>query len=755
MSLRDHRVMWLLNHASARAFEVPMLKRVGYSEIFLPKVIPNDPMFRSANITFEEDAKLTIPKDELDIINKVNWYSPDDLQAWDIANRHFSAIFCIAHSPGALRRYCRHFTGLVIWRAYGLDISLNYAELYRLNHSGRPIPRASASMPWLGVAYSHIPRNEPKRWQERSVYLPLGMSDVTIDDGWNGDEARIFFVCPDIGPNSYYRNVYERFKNDFRGLPYVIGGGQPIAVNDPNVLGFVPSEVHKRNMQSLRVMFYHSREPNHVHFHPFEAVRCGMPLVFMSDGMLDRLGGKDLPGRCKSIPEARRKVQRLLDGDRTYSEILRSTQIRLMHSMSTESALPHWQAGINRLRAAMPNSLEVRSTQKRHRIAVILPIAYRGGTLRGARLLAHALLMGSRAADETAEIVFAYPRESGRNEERLDVDPIDGIHERSYQWRELSRFDAQSAMSLAGFDWQASADHYMVPSEEIHDCDLWLVVSDRISLPLLPLKPFVFLIFDYLQRYFDVLPKYADLPFIANAQRAERILVTTRFTEQDALQYAGLARERVVKVPMLAPSFPTERHPDKISRNPYFVWTTNAAPHKNHMNALKALIRYYEELDGSLDCVVTGVNSLKVQAGSMAHLHEISGLLKGRDSVNERIHWKGELDEIAYQRTLAGAAFLWHPGRLDNGTFSVIEAAHFGVPSLSSDYPAMREIDEQFSLRLVWMDASDAGKMADQLSVMGCEYRNRRLDVPTKEILASQSVENLAPAYWNAIRPCL
>jgi len=52
---RPLRVMWLLNHTSARKFEIPMLKSIGLNEIFLPKSFPLDPAFRSASIDWSED----------------------------------------------------------------------------------------------------------------------------------------------------------------------------------------------------------------------------------------------------------------------------------------------------------------------------------------------------------------------------------------------------------------------------------------------------------------------------------------------------------------------------------------------------------------------------------------------------------------------------------------------------------------------------------------------------------------------------
>ena len=53
--------MWLLNHGTARKFEVPMLKRIGFSEVFLPKKTPADISFRSGSVEFSEDQHLTIP----------------------------------------------------------------------------------------------------------------------------------------------------------------------------------------------------------------------------------------------------------------------------------------------------------------------------------------------------------------------------------------------------------------------------------------------------------------------------------------------------------------------------------------------------------------------------------------------------------------------------------------------------------------------------------------------------------------------
>ena len=304
------RVMWLLNHRAAREFEIPMLKKIGISEIFLPKIYPNQTSFRSANVDWSEDKNLTIPAKDLELLNSINWYQDESRTAWQVANHYFDVCFFIFHDPATLKCASKYFEGALLWRTYGNHADFSHSKSLAslpngigeawLNRLGRRF--------FLAKAYDHTDLVEKLTLRRRSVFLPLGLHQSVIDDKWEGRDSRIFFVCPDIAHNTYYMEIYQRFVSDFSGLPYVIGGAQPILLDDPAILGFVPTAVHEENMRQMRLMFYHSTEPNHVHYHPFEAVRVGMPLVFMAGGMLDRLGGENLPGRCKTVREARDKI---------------------------------------------------------------------------------------------------------------------------------------------------------------------------------------------------------------------------------------------------------------------------------------------------------------------------------------------------------------------------------------------------------------------------------------------------------------
>lgn len=752
--IRPNRIMWLLNHPAARAFELPILKKVGFSEIFLPKSYPDDPDFaRTADVVFDEDKNLSLPAEELALLNKADWYQGRNRDAWEIANRRFSTIITIVYCKGWLKTIASRFNGAVIWRAFGLGNPAKYQDILEWSYSGDPMDRNHASHPWLGIAYKHITSNDSELIRERSVFLPLGLASSAVSDTWTGEDPRILFVCSGINVNDYYRNVYNKFISDFKGFPYIIGGNQILPVSDPSVVGFLPKSEHEGNMRRLRAMYYHSQEPNHVHYHPFEAIRRGMPLVYMAGGMLDRLGGKDLPGRCTTIAEARSHLRRILDGDSRLIERIRTTQVRLLDHMSPAWAEPHWHSAFQRIRA---ETVEAPRKAKRKRIAVVLPIGYRGGTLRGALSLAEALHRGSHLRGEPAEVVFAHLDDTSVYGGDHAIPELDGISIRPFQWRWLDRATAKRTLHFAGLSWEPQADSYITPDERLSDCDLLVFVSDRLPGPLLPLKPYAMLVFDYLQRYVDLLPAGADEGYLHAARQALRVLVTTRFTESDALQYAGVSRDRLIHVPMLAPDFSGRVEPALATHErPFFIWTTNAATHKNHLHALKALAAYYEQHQGTLDCLVTGVGSSDIPRGGVPHLAQIPGFLAQHSVLRKRLHWRGELADVQYRGTLAQASFLWHAGRIDNGTFSVIEAAHLGIPALSSDYPAMREIDAQFQLNLRWMNPLDPADMARQLKTMEKDAQNLRSTLPTRESLLGQDLQHLAPAYWEAVRSCL
>ena len=154
--------------------------------------------------------------------------------------------------------------------------------------------------------------------------------------------------------------MYDQFKRDFGDYPHLVGT-QPIPVFDPNVTGSLPRAAYDDMMCNMRVMFYHSRQDRRLDYHPLEAIRAGMPLIFMAGGMLDKFGGIGLSGCCNTIKEAHQKLQRVLSGDQKLIRNIRQSQAQLLESMKSDTCELAWRAGLERLQEAQINVARVAS----------------------------------------------------------------------------------------------------------------------------------------------------------------------------------------------------------------------------------------------------------------------------------------------------------------------------------------------------------------------------------------------------------
>lgn len=759
------RVMWLLNDSRTRRFEIAMLKRIGVTEIFLPKRYPVDPEFCDASVDWSEDAGLTIPADALAVLNAADWYCEPGNEAWDIANRYFSVMMFTLHHPEFMHAVSRRFRGVALWRAYGLPEGSTYTHVLhdRMNRSGEPSVRAMGNRFFFAQAYEHLHQTEGELLASRRLDLPLGLDDDTVHDEWRGNDKRILFVCPRIGIDPHYRAAYRAFSEDFRGLPYAIAGDQPVRIDDPRVLGRQDKEMLQRHLREMRVMFHPGDGPFPAHLHALEAIRAGMPLVYMAGGLFDRIGAGKLPGRCERRDEARRKIERILDGDRKLVAQIRDSQVRLLQSMRPDAHLEAWQKGFRQVFKSLRTvqGAQALTVYRRPRIAVIVPNKHRGAGMSGAKLLASAIHAGARQAGQPVDVIFGHIDDTSwyAKEDFENIPPP--IKRRPYRWLTLDRDAAHRTLAYAGREQPLYADTYQVPEDgmkQFMDCDLWVIASDNLEHPVLPLRPYVLMAHGYLQRYQAQQGQEQHRNAINLAHHAERVFVSTEFTLHDAIQYAGLPRHQVIRVPMLARRLSKRPLFAEGQKEPqYFLWTTSLAPHKNHANALRALDLYYGEYGGQLNCCVTGAGSDQILRSRLEHLKPLRKLVDASPHLRKHLRLLGELPEHAYQSRLGNARFLWHTAWRDNGSLSVVEASQLGVPALSSDYPAMREIDTQFGLDIAWMDAHDPEQMARRLKDMELHAEQLQLrtpDVPASG-LAIQAFDHLASDYWEAVRQCL
>jgi glycosyltransferase involved in cell wall biosynthesis len=754
------RVLWLLNYSSLRHFELSQFYKLGITEIFTPKYFPHDEGNLSASVDYSTDDRLDIPKQSLAVLNAQNWYEKPSLEAWEIANHYFD-IAVIGFFPDQIKATIAYFKGSIVMRAFGLAKGFSYTRLLYDEigvHGVEQIQRIKSRF-WFGAGYDHLYECEGKLLQERHCYLPVGLKSVDIQDKWTGEDKRILFVCPRINTSPYFKNIYQQFISDFDEFNFTIAGAQPIPVNDKRVIGFVSDDIHQYNMRSHRVVFYHSSEPNHIHFHPFEAIRSGMPLIFMAGGMLDKMGGIGLWGRCKTTKEAIVKIRRILDDDTTLITAIKKEQIRLLDQIKPDYCLSYfhtaYQKIIQGLRAENEESKTI--VPKKKRIAVIVPIEYRGGSLRGAISLANSLVNGAALLGDFVEVVFAHLDRPEYDLDGIFSDLSSTVIRRTYQWQVLDSDEASRALSYAGHsDWQPEQSVYWIPNDGIKqflDCDLWIIISDRLEKPLLPIRPYVLMVYDYIQRYLPFLNNQHEIDLMQRAQKALCVLVTTQFTANDAMQYMGIPSSCVFKMPMLVPDFKSHQVKDlnKKKNQSYFIWTTNNARHKNHYNMFVALRKYYDELGGKLECHITGCNSDRI----FEIYPDVELIFKSSPKMKKLMKFSGELSDYAYKNKLEQSAFLLHGALIDNGTFSVIEAAQLGIPSLSTDYPPMREISERFNLQLSWMSPTKPGEIAQQLKIMEKQYGYLKEKLIQKKVQQFKHTPDEEAYYWKVIKTCL
>jgi hypothetical protein len=344
---RENRIAWLINHTTLRDAEADLLQSLGY-EVFTSKVLLSGEDFRSGTRDFSWDQDLTLPTSVLDYLNRFNFYqTPFDDEMADVLNGYFGTVICAAF-PALIRQLARYFRGRIVVRLFGREQPNNYTDYIDLFHESWLWKRLWQIQHrfWLGACYESIPLIEAPLLRQRSVFLPVGLPDrvVRMAGCWRGEDKRVFFVCPSIKTSpSYYGAIYERFKAGFGEFPHVIAGSQPIPVPDPCVTGFVSEEQLLRFYRELRVMYYHSREPRHIHYHPLEAIAYGMPVVYMRGGLMESFDKGSQAGACATDAEARVKILRVLQGDKALIEEIQESQQSILDTFSPAGARAQWQ----------------------------------------------------------------------------------------------------------------------------------------------------------------------------------------------------------------------------------------------------------------------------------------------------------------------------------------------------------------------------------------------------------------------------
>jgi hypothetical protein len=344
-SWRPRRIAWLLTHTSLRSAEVPVLRSLGW-EVWVQKAFPDDPAYRSCSIDFRWDEGLTLPPEALAELNTFDFYTEEATPS--IArhlNEHFDLVVADAF-PRKVREALRSFRGPVLARAFGMEHPTSYSAVffqdchYRLTR----VLRDNYSRFWFSAFYPEVLPYENEILRRRGFHLPISLPEAAWkrEGSWQGGDPRVFFVCPSINDHPACREIYDDFKHHFGLLPHVIAGRQDRPVRDPNVTGFLSAEEYGKLYRRVQVMYYHSRQPRHLHYHPIEAMASGMPVVYLRGGLLEKYDTGSQAGACHDEQEAFQKLRAILDGDTGLMAAIRESQRTVVDQWRPSVAREAW-----------------------------------------------------------------------------------------------------------------------------------------------------------------------------------------------------------------------------------------------------------------------------------------------------------------------------------------------------------------------------------------------------------------------------
>jgi glycosyltransferase involved in cell wall biosynthesis len=320
----------------------------------------------------------------------------------------------------------------------------------------------------------------------------------------------------------------------------------------------------------------------------------------------------------------------------------------------------------------------------------------------------------------------------------------------------------------------SSSPEYVVFNDGIsnfEDADFWVLVSDRLQACIPPHRPYAVVVYDYIQRYVPEIfgaPEASDPnwhlyeQYAEVTRRAAFVMCTTEQTRRDCITYVGVPGDQVVVFPMEFDLFEYDASLEKkpVTKDPYILWTTNSTEHKNHLRVIDGLEMYFaKHPDSPLKIIMSGVYThlFSSQGKSDPH-YELDWPRKVREKirtsteVKQRLKIIGNVSDAEYSSVLKQASWLLHGALYDNGTFSLIEAAALGVPSISSKYPAIVEECRNFKLQPALFDPYDPKSLEYALVEALPKHAEYRSRLPTRQHLTARNYKSLAPEYWTTFR---
>ncbi|ANY65367.1 hypothetical protein BBD42_01935 [Paenibacillus sp. BIHB 4019] len=692
--MKVRRLLWLLNHDTLSKFELPLIKNLGF-EIYTPKSTIKEILQSSGSITFEYDHTLTIPEEDLKLLNEYDFFSTTNMPLYikKIINEHFhTAITYTDTAFVLLRKLIHNFNGEIFFRAFGVGPSKfkNYTDLinfYFTENDHHKLKQISKRF-WFSQCYSNLLEIEDDFYKKNAVYMPLGLPNefYEIENEWIGNQDKILFFCTRIKYIAESEKVYNQFKKDFSGFDYIIAGNQPVPVDDEKVTGFLEREQLNELYKNCKVMYYHSTHPRHLHYHPLEAMIAGMPVVYMEGSLLSNLA-KDTQqaGCCNNIKEARMKIKKIIGGDKELINNIINDQKGILHKFSYEYNKLLWEQNFIPIVNA-PAPVLKESAKK---IALFLTESewsiYKEDYVQVVKMLN----AGLKKLDEKNSITFnILGNKFDTNRDFMEL-LKDGVSIRDFKLQEVSLKSTIESLALLFQNEQLWHNSYIMPVDYARnyvDADYWLFLNHELDEPIAPIKPYGIYIDNLGERFYNTISDFR----ISNYKNASFLFTSSLQTKIDLVKHVGIAEEKISIIPFVFSDSHAEESPSIES---YYLLEVDSKK-INHIKRLLTDLQEYYRLSGRTEKVKIHLNNYKFDGNDDYDARIIfSNMIKESKFLKNKVTMYFDLKSNEYNALYSHAKKIIIIHDLKHVYFKLAKAMQYKKETILHNFPFYKDFE--------------------------------------------------------------
>lgn len=294
-------LLWVSSHATLAAEEIPLFLEAGY------RVIPTYIDFWTFKYDPSLDEKLCgawkktidLPEEKIARLQSLSIceemgtkeFSSDDIR---FLNDTVDVIY-VTILPHLAIRLAEVFDGVVMFRPFGHGELNTYSNISK--HFGVEPVRASSrpNLLWVPILPTLQEPEDIEICSNLALLSPFVSESRLLQAKWKGanSEACVVETIPRIKEQKYYLDIYNKYLSDYGDLPIkILGKNFPLGgdLDDARIVGSLGDKEYFESVANSRVSIYHGKSRFHLHYHPIEFMKIGLPVLFDSSCTLAEEG---------------------------------------------------------------------------------------------------------------------------------------------------------------------------------------------------------------------------------------------------------------------------------------------------------------------------------------------------------------------------------------------------------------------------------------------------------------------------------